>query len=436
MSNLLFRVSLYLLCVAWLNVSWAQTPNKHSSTTLTLKNLYAQGEYEKAFELGSQHTAELEGDPDFDFYYGLAALESGHYPEAQFVFERLTTLFPDEDRFRLEYARSLFKMHQYKQAKIQFNLVLENNPPATVRSNIERFIEAIEVEEKNQQPRWSGSLSFGGGYDTNINNATTLQFIDGIVLDNTAREIESPFVTARMALEYSHPITQNQSLNFSLNSLHKYNTKMSDFNLDIAQAQAFWKTANAAREIQLGFTYLQLLLDSSRYQQDTGIFTEWRQQWSQQFLTFLYVGAKVKDYKDNPQYESYQPFINFSLLIPQKKFLHTLSIFAGTEDARNDGENDNLRDFEGASYRLTLKTSDRVSIFGGISAYWAQYKADHDYFGEARDDDTLQFISGADWKLNNDLNVLAEVSYADNSSSLEIYEYDRIKSEVRLRWQF
>ena len=47
-----------------------------------------------------------------------------------------------------------------------------------------------------------------------------------------------------------------------------------------------------------------------------------------------------------------------------------------------------------------------------------------------------QSLSSSHASLNKDLNVLAEVSYADNSSSLEIYEYDRIKSEVRLRWQF
>ena len=57
--------------------------------TETIKTLFAQGQFEQAYELGRAAEFNWEGDPEFDFNYGLAAIESGHYEDAIFALERV-----------------------------------------------------------------------------------------------------------------------------------------------------------------------------------------------------------------------------------------------------------------------------------------------------------------------------------------------------------
>ena len=103
---------LTLICL-WspqLNAQTSTPPNQRSPIVRQLAELIERQEHAKAHELAMQHVASEEGDPEFDFYYGLAALETGHAEEASFVFERLVALHPENDRFRLEYARALYQI--------------------------------------------------------------------------------------------------------------------------------------------------------------------------------------------------------------------------------------------------------------------------------------------------------------------------------------
>ena len=54
-----------------------------------MNEMIAQGQYAQAYTLGQASLFDLEGDPEFDFLYGLAALESGRPDEAVFAFERI-----------------------------------------------------------------------------------------------------------------------------------------------------------------------------------------------------------------------------------------------------------------------------------------------------------------------------------------------------------
>ncbi|MCC5888348.1 MAG: hypothetical protein JJT88_18085, partial [Gammaproteobacteria bacterium] len=48
-------------------------------TINTLRELVNQGQYQRAFELGQAAEERYEGRAEFDFHYGLAALETGRY---------------------------------------------------------------------------------------------------------------------------------------------------------------------------------------------------------------------------------------------------------------------------------------------------------------------------------------------------------------------
>ena len=64
-------------------------PAEASPDLETLKRLYGQGKPEAAFEWAVKRRDELEGDSTFDFYYGLAAIDSGRVSEGVFALERV-----------------------------------------------------------------------------------------------------------------------------------------------------------------------------------------------------------------------------------------------------------------------------------------------------------------------------------------------------------
>jgi hypothetical protein len=55
----------------------------------SLNELVTQNRYEEAYVRSRQMLGEYEGDPEFDFLYGLAALETNRPSEAVFAFERI-----------------------------------------------------------------------------------------------------------------------------------------------------------------------------------------------------------------------------------------------------------------------------------------------------------------------------------------------------------
>ncbi|MDZ7827311.1 MAG: tetratricopeptide repeat protein [Gammaproteobacteria bacterium] len=107
----------------------------------TIKELLSQQQYQRAYEQASAAEERYEGNPEFDFAYGLAALESGHYPEAIFALERVVLARPDQLRVRLELGRAHFLAGNYRAAQTEFARVLSQDPPAGVRANIDRFME-------------------------------------------------------------------------------------------------------------------------------------------------------------------------------------------------------------------------------------------------------------------------------------------------------
>src|SRR5438045_1028911 len=72
-----------------------------------VKVLLDQGKAAEAYALGKKYPQEL-GNPAFDFFFGVAAVDAGHAGEGVLALERYITNFPDNQTARLELARAYF----------------------------------------------------------------------------------------------------------------------------------------------------------------------------------------------------------------------------------------------------------------------------------------------------------------------------------------
>src|SRR3954470_21710406 len=107
-----------------------------------LKALVDQGKGVEAYALGKNHPNEL-GNPAFDFYFGVAAIDAGHAGEGVLALERYVANFPDNQAARLELARAYFVLGDNARAREEFDVVQKSNPPPNVQANIQRFMDAI-----------------------------------------------------------------------------------------------------------------------------------------------------------------------------------------------------------------------------------------------------------------------------------------------------
>lgn len=91
-----------------------------------------------AYELLAPLAEAREGEPEFDYVFGIAALDAGFVTEAVFALERVLAMDPGNDVARAEIARAYFLLGETETAKQEFNTVRDSGsaPEATRSTNI------------------------------------------------------------------------------------------------------------------------------------------------------------------------------------------------------------------------------------------------------------------------------------------------------------
>ena len=129
-----------------------------------------RGQAAQAYALGREHPESL-GDPAFDFYFGIAAIDTGNAGEGVLALERYTLRFPDNVSARLQLARGYFALGEDARAREEFQTLRALNPPADVVATIDRFLDSIRLRESRYTTSTGAYLEYGLGYDRNVNSA-------------------------------------------------------------------------------------------------------------------------------------------------------------------------------------------------------------------------------------------------------------------------
>lgn len=204
--------------------------------------LIEMGRYQEAYALGQTGLFDYEGEPNFDFAYGLAALESGRPDEAVFAFERIVFTNRGQQRVRLELARAYFLSENYAAAETLFTEVLATNPSQNVRSNIQAFLQLIDQAQSSFDSILAFSLGINTGTDSNVNSATELGVIDTPIGDVTlspgGQKIDDSFTGYTGNLSYTRPIDNSRNITAQANYNLRNNHVTDQFDLTIWSGQA------------------------------------------------------------------------------------------------------------------------------------------------------------------------------------------------------
>jgi len=204
--------------------------------------LISQGQFQQAYALGQQNLFDLEGEAEFDFLFGLAALETGKPDEAVFAFERIAYVYPDQQRVKLELARAYFMSNNLTASEQLFNEVLATNPGPNVSANIEAFLDLIEQRQQAVSSSFTWYVNSNIGSDSNINSATELGVIDtpigDVELGPNGQSIDDDFMDIGTGFTYNYPFDKNHEAFARMNYNQHNNFSTRAFDLDLLAGEA------------------------------------------------------------------------------------------------------------------------------------------------------------------------------------------------------
>lgn len=410
-----------------------------------LNELVTQTRYEEAYIFATQHMADYEGEPEFDFLLGLAAMESGRPTEAVFALERIAYIYPDQQRVKLELARAFYLTNNLLASRQLFTEVLETEPTENVQTNIQAFLALIEERENMLTSTLTWYVASSIGNDTNINSATELGVIPtpigDVELSANGQSIDDSYGDVGAGLVYAKPFSKTTALNASLNYTQHNNFSTQDFDLDVVAADLNYSRIIDDMRFSVGGRAQQVALNGEAFQDSASLMGTWQRSpgdgWNQTLIG-AYTQIRFDDSLNaNASFRDMnQMLVSGVLGKTVGSFYHSVSVYYGDESAvKSLGEN-NAQQFYGIAFSEQFQFRPTHIPYFRISLHSSSNQARDPIFNIEREDDTFSTSLGWVWRAGRKINVTTDVTYTQNDSNLDLYAYDRVKYQTGLRYQF
>ena len=400
------------------------------------------GNANEAYDILSELSPKLAGNPAFDYQLGLAAADTGRHTEAILAFQRVLAAEPDNSKARAELARAYALAGDIDTARAQFDTVVADpSLPDPVRQRFDRLVRNYS-QQIDGESSVSGFIDLKGGWDSNINAATDdTQLIIPLfaafgpgTLGANARETESEFIEATGGVSGVKSVSRQTRIFGSALGSYRDNFENKRFdqasvtgtvgasrtlaNRDVlsasGQAQQFWLGGDAFRTSLGAIGQYTKRLDGGR------AFSL-----SAEYFDLDYDNDPLRDA------ERYGAAASFAA----REFIATAAI--GHEETKSSLTDHLSFDY----YRLTLGAekplNTRLSLVGGVTGQIRSHDANDPLFLDTRKDEQIDLSAGVKVRVIDDQTYLRpQVTYTRNWSNFAINDYDRFTVSVGLRREF
>jgi hypothetical protein len=415
-----------------------------------IRGLLEQGRSAEAYALGQKHPEEL-GKPDFDFYYGIAATDSGHAGEGVLAFERYVVQFPDNVRARLELARAYFVLGEMVRAREEFENVSRRKPPADVQATIDRFMDSIRAQESRYTPTANLWLEAGGGYDSNVNSGVGNGLVAVPALGNLQLQLAQAGVKSGSGFGWlaggaqgSLPVAPGVALLGGVQFDGKFNSDSFDRQFDQGNLGA-WGGVSVIKDRDLWratASYSTLSVDYNRFRNVGALGGEWHRQVDELNTASVFAQYARMEYPSSPVRDSdfyalgagwrrafthrLQPVVQVQGLVGREK-----------NDASPGPVRDDLsRDLYTLRAGVSLTPAPAWGVSAGLNYTRSDFRANDPLFLQTRKDDYYGVDATVSYRWSRQLSIRGEYTWSDNRSNLALYKYDRSVIAVKVRYDF
>jgi tetratricopeptide (TPR) repeat protein len=429
-----------LLTILSCSHSYALDSVASASGAEQVKALLEAGRSNEAYDLALSYVDDLEGDPVFDFQYGVAAIDSGNISEGIFALERVAFLEPDNPLVSLELARAYYLLAQFDKSKELFEAVLLRNPPDNARIRIVKYLNLIN-QQQYPITEVKGYVEVWHGYDSNINSGPESQ-TDIVTLSDDALGQGDLFNRVKLGTSVEHQYAANRMLDVSLSGNFRAYDDETEQDYSTLSASVGHRWAQQNNHYRVGVNWQHFSRDDEGYRDLLGVNGHWTHQLDKQSQWRLYGGVSSLDYADSNWKDGTQYYLGGNYLLSGNsrwKPLWFAGTFVGQEtpdtagilaDAQVD------RFFWGANLGVQLTLSDHLTLTPALTYQSSRYKGEDWLYKVRRQDDYTLFNLNLEWAVENNWTLLAGYSSSHANSNIELYEYDRQQTMLGLRYSF
>lgn len=408
-----------------------------------IKALLEKGDSRAAYELGRKHPEEL-GNPVFDFYFGVAAIDSGRAGEGVLALERYVANFPANLEARLELARGYFILGEDLRAREEFNEVLKAKPPAQVVANIDRYLDAIRARESAYRTTAGAFIEIGGGYDSNINGGVGsanvfVPNLGQITVAPGGVETGASFGQATVGVNLVHPVAPGFALFGSLGADYRAYNNNSDFNQNnygILGGVSYLRENDLFR---VSASYNTLDVDNDRFRNVTAGTGEWTRQLDElqaltgfvQYADLDYDG--VNNVRDSSLYGVGAGYRR-AFIAPAAPLL-SLSASYAKEDNRKDFD-ELSRDIWSARAAVGVTPAPKWALSLGATYQYSAYEAEIPLLATTRRDTYYAADVVASYAFTRSFSARLEGLWSKNDSNIDLFEYRRNVGALKFRYDF
>jgi hypothetical protein len=417
-----------------------------------LQYLFNAYQRQAAYDYAQPYVKQMEGDPYFDFLYGVAAIDSGHVSEGVFALERVLFVFPQDHVARLELARGYFILEEYTRAREEFEKVLKTSPPQGVRDTTQVFLDRIRLQEARYRTTSNGYLELGLGSDSNVNSGATVDDLSFPVLglvptsDDDSVGQDDNFSRFAGSWQVTHPFSPGWMANAAITGEFKKNQDFDQFDTSTATLQAGITRLSKFSRYKANIVAQQFQLDGNEYRSMSALNLEWRYASSRKssFTTLLqYATLEYPDF-DNKNSDLVTLGLGYHYVFSAKM---SPTLFANLQFGQENAENaqdpaalaNTERDFNAFRLGLVLSLTPKLALQTSVGLQTSEYAGPQAFFAfndAIREDDYSSTDINLLWLLDKHWRLDSRLSYAENSSNVQIYKYDRTVFSLNLNYAF
>lgn len=419
-------------------------PSIGGDVLVEAENLIRKGEFKAAYLLLEPIESVRAGEPEYDYLFGIAGVESGEVTRGAFALERVLAINPTNKDARAEIAKAHYLLGEYETAKAEFLEVLQQNPEPEAKKSIEKTLLAME-KKQGITTTFGAYLDAGYGWDSNVSSAPGISstsipgFIGPFDLGNAALETADSFMNFTAGASFRHPVSNKIALYGGTSYNRRFNTNETSFNtgaLDFNLAAQFRLNRG---NIILGVQDNHFELDGNKFRHAYGGSA----QWLYNIDGFNQVGAYGQytrlNFADGSDKDADRKIIGVNVgHVFQSDYnpIAYASLYGGREDMLTSARPDLGQDIYG------LRTGGQLSYgqdwqFYGSLAYESRRNDENDrIFLKKRKDDQydgsigLRFTPAPNWSIK------PQLSYTKNNSNIDISGFVRKAVSINVRRDF
>jgi hypothetical protein len=416
----------------------------HATSSEELRSLVQRGRAAAAYEAGKLQPG-APGDEEFDYYFGVAAIESGHAGEGVLALERFLARHPEDERARFDLARGYYALGELVRARDTFETVLAHQPDPEREATIERFLDSIQAQAWQHESASSLYVDVGGGFDSDISkgmgaDALEAPLLDGVLLSPAGAKRGHGFLLAGAGARFARPLAGAASLEGGLRYEGRYQTSGFDRQFD-SDALAGYGGLSFLRGQDLyraSVSYSALSVDAGRYRNISALGGEWQRQLDElntvslfgQYAALAYPAAPSSDGDlyalgagwRHALVQRYQPVVQLQALFGREK------------NASSPPRDDLTRDLYSLRAGVSTTPWPRWGVSGGLSYTASRFGGPDPSLAVTREDDRIGLDAGLSYRWSRQMTLQADYLHTDNRSNLEAYRYGRDVLTLRMHY--